>query len=159
MLLTQVPQDGVQVPVDGIAKVIILGNMRGVQCAEVQIHCVGVKSIQNLCPDHIDVGIDGLYLHRRETVDIDLCVRQKFYEFRVHCHFAEQARIERLAFQHLDHFITQMQFVQSCVWVIFYFCQAQKIIGGNAVEPGQRHDAAVADVLAVLRLVASQRRF
>ena len=60
---------------------------------------------------------------------------------------------------YINRSITQMQLMQSCVWVIFCFRPPHQIIAGNTVIVSQQQNAVRADVLAVIRFIFAKRGF
>ena len=60
---------------------------------------------------------------------------------------------------YINRSITQMQLMQSCVWVIFCFRPPHQIVAGNTVIVSQHQNAIRADVLAVIRFIFAECGF
>ena len=60
---------------------------------------------------------------------------------------------------YINRSITQMQLMQSCVWVIFCFRPPHQIVRRNAIVVRQHRNAVRADVLAIIRFIFAKRGF
>lgn len=78
-------------------------------------------------------GIHVIDPHIRNPVNEDFNIHQETRKILMQSHLRSQAAVELSTFQKINHFITQMQIVQVCVWVIFCFRQPQQIVCGHTI--------------------------
>ena len=93
---------------------------------------------------------DGKLLGRCTKADSDA------YTLLMNACGGDAARVLR---EYINRSITQMQLMQSCVWVIFCFRPPHQIVAGNTVIVSQHQNAIRADVLAVIRFIFAECGF
>ena len=110
-------------------------------------------------PDSFQHGIHIVDPHIRDPVNVNLSVQHEPLEILVADQLRQQPVVELARFQYINRSITQMQLMQSCVWVIFCFRPPHQIVAGNTVIVSQHQNAIRADVLAVIRFIFAECGF
>ena len=159
MSFPNVLHNTVNVPVNHMGKVVFLADLRQLQSAHIQIILARIVFLHDLLPIGFQYRVHVVDPHIRNPVNKDLNVHQKPLEVLVQSQLRQQPVVELSTFQKINHFITQMQIVQVCVWVIFCFRQSQQIVRGHAVVFCQRDDAERADILEVIGFILTQCGF
>ena len=101
-------------------------------------------------PDGFQHGIHIVDPHIRDPVNVNLSIQHEALEILVADQLRQQPVVELARFQYINRSITQMQLMQSCVWVIFCFRPSHQIVAGNTVIVRQQQNAVRADVLAII---------
>ena len=159
MLLSNITEDTFQIIRNQASEIFIFPNLRHFQRPQVQVIFLAAIFHQCHLPDGFQHGVHIVDAHICDSVNVNLSIQHKALEIFMADQLRQQPVVELARFQYINRSITQMQLMQSCVWVIFCFRPSHQIVAGNTVIVSQQQNAVRADVLAVIRFIFAKCGF